>query len=113
MKSRSRGWMRGPLSRGGSEARMLPRVPARLPAAGRAGVTVLAARPLPATEERVWAPERLTVPEERLTLEEGREVLLEERETVPEEREALPVERDTLPLLDDLLAVLPLLVRRF
>ena len=43
MKSRSRGWMRGPLSRGGSEARRLPRVPARLPAAGRAGVTVLAA----------------------------------------------------------------------
>ncbi len=112
--------MRGPLSRGGSEARMLPRVPARLPAAGRAGVTVRAARPLPATAGRVWAPERLTVPEERfapederLTLEEGREALLEERETVPEERDALPVERDTLPLLEDLLAVLPLLVRRF
>ena len=98
MKSRSRGWMRGPLSRGGCEARMLPREPAREPTdpSGRAGVTVLEGRP--AAE-----PER-DCPEEDLPLTADLPVLLDERLTPEEERPVLE---------EDLDALLPVVLRLF
>ena len=105
MKSRSRGWMRGPLLRGGSDARMPPRVVEREPRTpdeepcGRAGVTVLEDLPLPLAVERFSVPlERRAVVLERLTSVEGLAV-------VPEERLALELERETL--LDERVAELP------
>ena len=112
MKSRSRGWTRGPLSRGGCEARTLPREPAREPTdpSGRAGVTVLEGRPA-AEPERDW-------PEEDLPLTADLPVLLDERLTVPLEREVPPLERLTLEeerpaLEDDLDVLLPVVLRLF
>lgn len=106
MKSRSRGWMRGPLVRGGSDARMpprvveraTPRVPAEEPC-GRAGVTVLEDLPL------LPAVERFTVPAELRVVVVERLVPLEGLATVAEDRLAPELERETLP--EERLAVLP------
>ena len=74
------------MSRGGCEARMFPRVPARAPArsaaapSGRAGVTVLAGRPAAEPLARAW-------PEADLPFTEALPVLPLERFTVPLERE--------------------------
>ena len=104
MKSRSRGWMRGPLLRGGSEARMPPRVVEREPRTpdeepcGRAGVTVLADLP-------PVAPERFTVPLERRAAVLERSTSVEGLVTVPEDLPAPELERETLP--EERLAELP------
>ena len=106
MKSRSRGWMRGPLSRGGSEARMPPRVvpraaprePEAAEPCGRAGVTVLDLVPLPAAE-------RFTVPSERRVVVVERLMPADERFTSLDGLETLPVER--LAPEDERLAELP------
>ena len=104
--------MRGPLSRGGCEARMLPREPAREPTdpSGRAGVTVLEGRP--AAEPERDCPEEDLPPtadlpvllDERLTPEEERDVPLLERLTPEEERPVLE---------EDLDALLPVVLRLF
>ena len=104
MKSRSRGWMRGPLLRGGSEARMPPRVVEREPRTpdeepcGRAGVTVLADLP-------PVAPERFTVPLERRAAVLERLTSVEGLATVPEDLPVPELERETL--LEERLAELP------
>lgn len=107
MKSRSRGWMRGPPSRGGCEARMLPREPARSPPrpaaapCGRAGVTVLDARPVAPARDWLEAAWRLTPAEDLAAVlleREGvacRETPAEEREALEEDRWALEEERLT------------------
>ena len=104
MKSRSRGWMWGPLLRGGSEARMPPRVVEREPRTpdeepcGRAGVTVLADLP-------PVAPERFTVPLERRAAVLERLTSVEGLATVPEDLPVPELERETL--LEERLAELP------
>ena len=104
MKSRSRGWMRGPLLRGGSEARIPPRVVEREPRTpdeepcGRAGVTVLADLP-------PVAPERFTVPLERRAAVLERLTSVEGLATVPEDLPVPELERETL--LEERLAELP------
>ena len=103
MKSRSRGWMRGALLRGGSEARIPPRgavrEPPRVPAAepcGRAGVTALEDLLPPAAGLSAEALERRVVVE-RLTPAEARLASLAGLATVPDERLEPELERDTLP----------------
>ena len=104
MKSRSRGWMWGPLLRGGSEARMPPRVVEREPRTpdeepcGRAGVTVLADLP-------PVAPERFTVPLDRRAAVLERLTSVEGLVTVPEDLPVPELERETLP--EERLAELP------
>ena len=90
--------------RGGSEARMPPRVVEREPRTpdeepcGRAGVTVLADLP-------PVAPERFTVPLERRAAVLERLTSVEGLVTVPEDLPVPELERETL--LEDLLAELP------
>lgn len=104
MKSRSRGCTRGALVRGGSDARIPPRVPALLPASGRAGVTVLAGlspERLTEEEERCDVEGRLMPAEERLTSEEGRDTLPEDLVLPPDWRETLPVVERRFCVLED------------
>ena len=104
MKSRSRGCTRGPLLRGGSEARIPPRgavrEPPRVPAeepCGRAGVTVLEDLLPPAVGLSAELLERRVVVVERLTPADARLASLAGLVTVPDERFEPELERDTLP----------------